>query len=133
VASWFVSPPQQRVVSEFIAQFELYFPSYVLVEALRIRESTKAHNREFQEFAQDFVAAWLTEVPVTLKELYADAELRRISRGFGIADASVFYVAAEKAANVLTNDERLYANVQAVPNAGIVLFRNVMTGNYDVG
>jgi hypothetical protein len=125
---------QQELAHRFITQYsELHVPGYVLVEALRLRDTVlKSYKAIFQVFAQDFIAENLIESPVVLKELHADPELHRIARLCGIADASVLYVAARNSADVLTDDQRFYANVQTDPSFRVFLFRGVIEGRYDL-
>lgn len=124
---------QQELATRFISQSaKLYVPGYVLVEALRLRKNVwQNREKEFVPFAQQFVATRLTELPVTMNELYADANLRLIAQRFGITDAAVLYAAIGQSAHVLTDDERLYQHVPDVPNFEILLFRQLVTGAYD--
>ena len=127
---------QQELASEFISHSaNVYFPGYVLIEALQLRRNVWKHREsEFVPFAQGFVAAKLTELPLTVNELYADDSLRLISQRFGIADAAVLYAAIRHSADVLTDDGGLYQHVLDDPNFEIFLFRNVVTARlYDDG
>jgi len=123
---------QQEFATEFISRSaKLYFPGYVLIEALQLRKSLwKNREAEFVRFAQEFVKTKLTELPLTVNEIYADANLRGVAQHFGIADAAVLYAAARESADILTDDEDLFQHMPDVPNFKILLFRHLIDGAY---
>lgn len=91
---------------------------HVLTEVLKVRESSKLRNKEFQvrELALGLLSSGhIEEVACPVIDMTTSPSHRRFICQFGLADASALFAAQVRQAILLTDDERLFAGLSANP------------------